>query len=150
MPELDEGNLWLRALFPQQTSLEDAAALTRRMRQVIRQVPEVTTVLSQLGRPDDGSDPTPTNNCEFFIDLKPPGERPAGRDRSSIVRDLEQRLGDFSGISLAFSQPIRDNVFEILTGVKGEDSVKLFGTDLKTMEREAQRIAPRYCGRCPA
>jgi cobalt-zinc-cadmium resistance protein CzcA len=140
MPELDEGNLWLRALFPQQTSLEDAAALTRRMRQAIRQVPEVTTVLSQLGRPDDGSDPTPTNNCEFFIDLKPPSERAAGRDRGAIVRDLEERLRNFSGISLAFSQPIRDNVFEILTGVKGEDSVKLFGTDLKTMEREAQRI----------
>jgi cobalt-zinc-cadmium resistance protein CzcA len=141
MPELDEGNLWLRVLFPQQTSLEDAATLTRRMRQVIRQVPEVTTVLSQLGRPDDGSDPTPTNNCEFFIDLKPPAQRAAGRERSAIVRDLERRLRDFSGVSLAFSQPIRDNVFEILTGVKGEDSVKLFGTDLKTMEHEAQRIA---------
>ena len=114
---------------------------SRRMRQTMRQVPEVTTVLSQLGRPDDGSDPTPTNNCEFFVDLKPPEQRSPGRDRQAIVHDLEERLRDYAGVNFAFSQPIRDNVFEILTGVKGEDSVKLFGTDLHTMEKKADEIA---------
>jgi cobalt-zinc-cadmium resistance protein CzcA len=141
MPELDEGNLWLRAIFPQQTSLDDAARLVREIRQTVRGVPEVTTVMSQLGRPDDGTDPTPTNNCEFFIDLKPPEARAAGRHRETIIADLEARLKPYSGIDFAFSQPIRDNVFEILTGVKGEDSVKLFGTNLKTMEARATEIA---------
>jgi cobalt-zinc-cadmium resistance protein CzcA len=141
MPELDEGNIWLRAVFPQQTSLEDAARLVAEMRQTIREVPEVTTVLSQLGRPDDGSDPVPTNNCEFFIDLKLPEERGPGRTRAAIVEDLQARLDGFAGISFGFSQPIRDNVFEILTGVKGEDSVKLFGTNLQVMEEKAAAIA---------
>ncbi len=141
MPELDEGNVWMRALFPRQTSLEDADRLVRQMRRRIREVPGVTNVLSQLGRPDDGSDPTPTNNCEFFIDLKPGWERPAGRTRQTIVADIQERLKGYSGVDLSFSQPIRDNVFEILTGVKGEDSVKLFGTDLQTMEARASQIA---------
>ena len=141
MPELDEGNVWVRAVFPQQTSLEDAARLVTQMRRTMRTVPEVTTVLSQLGRPDDGTDPTPTNNCEFFVDLKPPNQRAPGRTRQAIVRDLTERLKAYSGVEFGFSQPIRDNVFEILTGVKGEDSVKLYGTDLKTMEARAGDVA---------
>jgi cobalt-zinc-cadmium resistance protein CzcA len=140
MPELDEGNIWMRALFPQQTSLNGASRLVAEMRQKIREVPEVTDVLSQLGRPDDGTDPTPTNNCEFFIDLKPPDQRP-GRSRADILHDIQDKLKGFGGVDIGFSQPIRDNVFEILTGVKGEDSVKLFGTDLRVMDEKAGQIA---------
>ncbi len=141
MPELDEGNIWVRATFPQQTSLEDAARLVREMRSTMREVPEVTNVLSQLGRPDDGTDPTPTNNCEFFVDLKAGDERGPGRTRQAVVDDLQAKLKNYPGVEFAFSQPIRDNVFEILTGVKGEDSVKLYGTNFRTMEARASDIA---------
>jgi cobalt-zinc-cadmium resistance protein CzcA len=139
MPELDEGNVWLRAIFPPQTSLDDAGRQVRDMRRRIREVPEVTNVLSQLGRPDDGTDPTPTNNCEFFIDLQPPDRRT--RSREEIVADVQERLGGYSGVDLSFSQPIRDNIFEILSGVKGENSVKLYGTDLWMMEARAAEVA---------
>jgi cobalt-zinc-cadmium resistance protein CzcA len=140
MPALEEGNLWVRATMPVDISFDQAARLTNDIRGMFRQSPEVTTVVSQLGRPDDGTDPTSFFNAEFLANLKPQAEWRRGFSKDDLVEEIEGRLKTIPGVIFNFSQVIQDNVEEAMSGVKGENSIKLFGADLKTMESIAGQI----------
>ena len=140
MPALEEGNLWVRATMPVDISFDQAARLASDIRGMFRQSPEVTTVVSQLGRPDDGTDPTSFFNAEFLANLKPQGEWRRGLTKDDLVEEIETRLKTIPGVIFNFSQVIQDNVEEAMSGVKGENSIKLFGADLKTMETLAGQI----------
>ena len=141
MPQLEEGNFWIRATLPQSVSLEESSRHVGRMRQIIKSHPEVLTVTSQLGRPDDGTDVTGFHNMEFFAPLKPFDEWPRGLDKEKLTKVLQKELQDeFPGVIFNFSQYISDNVEEALSGVKGENSVKINGPDVKSNEAVADSI----------
>ncbi|MEP6957866.1 MAG: CusA/CzcA family heavy metal efflux RND transporter [Nitrospirota bacterium] len=140
MPALEEGNLWVRATMPVDISFDQAARLTSEIRRLFRESPEVTTIVSQLGRPDDGTDPTSFFNAEFLANLKPQKEWRSGLSKDELIAEIEGRLRNIPGIIFNFSQVIQDNVEEAMSGVKGENSIKLFGADLKTMEAKATEI----------
>jgi cobalt-zinc-cadmium resistance protein CzcA len=141
LPKLEEGNLWIRATMPTSLSLEAGDEPVNRMRKIIKSYPEVITVVSQHGRPDDGTDATGFFNSEFFVPLKPFDQWPAGVDKERLVDAMTRRLNDeFPGVDFNFSQYIEDNVEEAASGVKGENSVKLFGGDLELLEKTAAKI----------
>ena len=141
LPKLEEGNFWIRATLPLSISLEEGNTYVNRMRRTIRSFPEVETAISQQGRPDDGTDATGFFNAEFFVPLKPAEAWPAGTDKEKLTAQLTQALeSQFPGVEFNFSQYIQDNVEEAASGVKGENSVKLFGNDLGTLESTAQKI----------
>ena len=140
MPALEEGNLWVRATMPVDISFEQADRLTSEIRGLFRQSPEVDTIVSQLGRPDDGTDPTSFFNGEFLANLKPRPEWRPGLTKEQLIDEIEGRLNAIPGVIFNFSQVIQDNVEEAMSGVKGENSIKLFGTDLKAMEAKAVEI----------
>jgi heavy metal efflux system protein len=141
LPHLEEGNLWIRASMPPSISLEESDSYVNRMRQIMRSYPEVETVISQHGRPDDGTDATGFFNAEFFVPLKPFDTWPAGMDKDKLTNELTARFhAEFPGVDFNFSQYIEDNVEEAASGVKGENSVKLYGNDLATLERIAAKI----------
>ncbi|MBS0194193.1 MAG: efflux RND transporter permease subunit [Proteobacteria bacterium] len=141
LPKLEEGNMWIRATMPQSVSLEDSNGYVNRMRKLIKSFPEVKTVVSQHGRPDDGTDSTGFFNAEFFVPLKPAGQWPAGVDKEKLTEQMTDALQDrFPGVDFNFSQYIEDNVEEAASGVKGENSVKLIGNDLDTLEATANKI----------
>jgi cobalt-zinc-cadmium resistance protein CzcA len=141
MPQLEEGNLWIRAVLPRTVSLESAAKMAPRIREIIAAVPEVRGVMSQIGRPDDGTDVTSYFNIEFNVPLRPMEQWRPGTTRDKIQDELAARFKAFPGINFNFSQLIRDNVEEALSGVKGANSVKLFGSDMHTLEAAGQRVA---------
>jgi cobalt-zinc-cadmium resistance protein CzcA len=142
LPSLEEGNLWVRATFPQSISLEDSDAYVNRMRVLMSKYPEVQSVVSQHGRPDDGTDATGYFNAEFFVPLKPFDAWPSGVDKEKLTQDMTNSLAQqFPGVTFNFSQYIQDNVEEAASGVKGENSVKIFGNDLQTLEKTANSIA---------
>jgi len=140
MPKLEEGNLYVRASMPNTISYTYASQLTDQMRAVFKKHPEATTVISQLGRPDDGTDPTSYFNCEFIVLLKPFDKWPKGRTKAGLIKDCEAELRRIPGVNYNFSQAIQDNVEEAMSGVKGENSIKLFGDDLEKLEATANRI----------
>ena len=140
IPALEEGNLWVRATMPVDISFDAAARLTGDIRKIFRQTPEVTTVVSQLGRPDDGTDPASFSNAEFLANLKPEKEWRPRLSKERLIEEIEGRLKEIPGVTFNFSQVIQDNVEEAMSGVKGENSIKLFGSDLKTMESMAIEI----------
>jgi heavy metal efflux system protein len=141
LPKLEEGNLWIRATMPASISLEAGNGYVNGMRRVIAGFPEVVTVVSQQGRPDDGTDATGYFNAEFFVPLKPQSEWPSDLDKEALTKALSQKLGDsFPGVEFNFSQYIEDNVEEAVSGVKGENSVKLFGNDLRVLTTTAAKI----------
>ena len=141
LPKLEEGNFWVRATMPTSISLEEGNGFVNRMRAIIRGFPEVVTVVSQHGRPDDGTDSTGFFNAEFFVPLKPFDTWPAGMDKAKLTERMNAALeAAFPGVDFNFSQYIEDNVEEAASGVKGENSVKLFGADLDTLERTANKI----------
>jgi len=141
MPQLEEGNLWIRALLPRTVSLEASARMAPRLREVIASVPEIKNVMSHVGRPDDGTDVTSFFNLEFNAPLKPMEQWREGMTREKIEKELTKKFDEFPGVNFNFSQLIRDNVEEALSGVKGANSVKLFGNDLQTLEDTGQRVA---------
>ena len=141
LPKLEEGNLWVRATMPPSISLEESDETVNRIRRVVKNFPEVATVVSQHGRPDDGTDATGFFNAEFFVPLKPFDTWPEGVDKEGLTAQVTNALVEqFPGIEFNFSQYIEDNVEEAASGVKGENSVKLFGNDLETLERTANKI----------
>jgi cobalt-zinc-cadmium resistance protein CzcA len=141
LPKLEEGNLWIRATLPTSISLEAGDEYVDRMRRVIKGFPEVETVISQHGRPDDGTDATGFFNGEFFAPLKPAEAWPRGVDKDALTEQVNAALeAQFPGVEFNFSQYIEDNVEEAASGVKGENSVKLFGNDLQTLEKTAASI----------
>ncbi len=141
LPKLEEGNLWIRATMPTSISLEEGNRYVNEMRRLIKSYPEVESVVSQHGRPDDGTDATGFFNAEFFVPLKPFNAWPKGTDKEKLTKQLTAALGDkFPGVEFNFSQYIEDNVEEAASGVKGENSVKLFGNDLAILEKTAAEI----------
>jgi len=141
LPKLEEGNLWIRATLPPSISLEEANGYVNRMRRVIKRFPEAITVISQNGRPDDGTDATGFFNAEFFVPLKPFDGWPKGVDKEKLTQQVNAALdAQFPGVEFNFSQYIEDNVEEAASGVKGENSVKLLGNDLGTLEKTAGKI----------
>ncbi len=141
LPKLEEGNLWIRATMPPSISLEEGNGYVNGMRQILKSFPEVITVVSQHGRPDDGTDATGFFNAEFYVPLKPFDTWPAGVDKEKLVEQATAALeAKFPGVDFNFSQTIEDNVEEAASGVKGENSVKLFGNDLRVLESTAAKI----------
>lgn len=146
MPALEEGNLWVRATLPQDASYETGARMAHDIREILLTYPEVTQVVSQMGRPDDGTDVTTFNNIEFMVSLKQPSQWPHGISKNDLIRQMDARLERFPGIDFNFSQNIQDNVEEAMSGVKGENSVKLFGDDIDVLVEEAGKIRDVMAG----
>ncbi|MDR6850232.1 cobalt-zinc-cadmium resistance protein CzcA [Sphingomonas sp. BE270] len=141
LPHLEEGNMYIRASLPASISLEAGQPVVDGVRRMIAQYPEVESVLSAHGRPDDGTDSTGFFNAEFFVPLKPTGSWPAGVTKETLTAELSKKLqAKYPGVDFSFSQYIEDNVEEAASGVKGANSIKLFGPDLPTLEKYADAI----------
>ncbi len=141
MPKLEEGNLWVRATMPMSISYNDATRVANSARAIFRRCPQVITCVSQLGRPDDGTDPTSFFNCEFYVPLQPRDQWPSGVNKDKIIAKLEKQLEtEIPGVNFNFSQAIEDNVEESMSGVKGENSVKIVGYDLDRLEELASQV----------
>ncbi|WP_266160361.1 efflux RND transporter permease subunit [Dyella silvatica] len=141
LPALEEGNLWIRATMPTTISLEAGMDKVNRMRRIVKAHPEVITVVSQHGRPDDGSDASGFYNVELFVPLKAESEWPAGHTKEQLVSELQQEFSnEFPGVEFNFSQYIQDNIEEGLSGVKGANSVKIIGPELPILEKLADQV----------
>src|ERR1700732_1956445 len=142
LPHLDEGAIWVRGTLAPSTGPSASIDMSKKARFVLANFPEVTQVISQVGRPDDGSDASGFYNTEFFVDLRP---REQWRNdfhgkKDELIAAMDKDLQQFPGVDWNFSQPISDNVEEAVSGVKGELAVKLFGSDLKALEEKADQI----------
>ncbi|WP_266367504.1 efflux RND transporter permease subunit [Tellurirhabdus rosea] len=140
LPELDEGSIYVRATLPMSIALPESVRLTQQMRTIFEDFPEVKGVISQTGRPNDGTDPTGFYNVEFLIDIYPKNEWKSGITKEELIGKMQQRLAVFPGINFGFSQPIMDNVEEAVSGVKGSIAVKIYGRDLSILEQKAREV----------
>jgi cobalt-zinc-cadmium resistance protein CzcA len=141
LPKLEEGNLWIRALLPPTITLDAGRDTVNKIRAVIASYPPVRTVVSEQGRGEDATDPDGSFVAEFFVPLKPFDEWPAGLTKPKLVKELSARLeSEFIGVDFNFSQYIQDNIEEAVSGVKGENSVKIFGRDLGELERLSKAV----------
>jgi cobalt-zinc-cadmium resistance protein CzcA len=141
MPHLDEGALWVRATMPYTISFDESRRLVPKMREILRSFPQVTTVASEHGRPDDGTDPTGFFNVEFYVGLKPYSEwTGAYRTKAQLTEAIDKKLSVFPGIIFNYTQPAEDAVDEAETGLKSSLAVKVFGTDLDTLEQKGRAI----------
>src|SRR3954465_7482034 len=141
LPQLEEGNMWIRAMLPPTITLDGGMATVARIRDVIRSSPVVRTVVSEQGRGEDATDPDGSFVAEFFVPLKPFDEWPSGLTKEKLVRELSERLErEFVGVDFNFSQYIQDNIEEAVSGVKGENSVKIFGRDLAELEKLSKAV----------
>ncbi|HVU52037.1 MAG TPA: CusA/CzcA family heavy metal efflux RND transporter [Polyangia bacterium] len=142
MPKLEEGNFWIRATFPMSISLAESSAQVGKMRRILKAHPEVLSVVSQLGRPDDGTDVAGFNNVELFAPLKPFDQWPRGVTKDVVTEEVAKEFAQaLPGVIFSFSQYISDNVEEALSGVKGENSVKIYGPDIAKNEGAADGVA---------
>lgn len=141
LPKLNEGAIYVRATLPSSISLDESVRLTKEMKQVLRDFDEVKFVLTQTGRPNDGTDPTGFFNIEFHTELKPEKEwnRPISKDE--LLEEMRTALENYPGINFGFSQPIQDNVEEYVAGVKSSLVIKIFGNDLFELEKMADEVA---------
>ena len=140
LPKLDEGNIWLTITLPPPTSLQKTKEVEREVRAILRGYPEVKAVITQVGRPDDGTDPKGPNNLEILADLKPKGEWNFA-NKEELVRDMTAKIHAIPGVPTNFSQVIQDNVEEALSGAKGEIVVKVFGPDLDILQDKGDQLA---------
>src|SRR5580704_5171782 len=141
LPALEEGNLWIRASMPPTVGLEAGIEASRKMRDILLRHPEVLTVVSQHGRPDNGSDASPFSNVELFAPLKPFDQWPPGLDKAKLTDILQKEFEEeLPGIGFNFSQYIQDNIEEALSGVKGANSVKVVGPNLEVLEKLAEQV----------
>jgi cobalt-zinc-cadmium resistance protein CzcA len=141
LPALEEGNFWIRASMPMTLSLEDGEAATHKMRAILRRYPEVVTVFSQHGRPDDGSDASPFSNVELFAVLKPQEKWPAGLSKDILTERINADFArELPGVNFNFSQYIQDNIQEGISGVKAVNSVKIVGANLDTLNGLAEQV----------
>jgi cobalt-zinc-cadmium resistance protein CzcA len=141
LPALEEGNYWIRAAMPQTMSLDAGTEATRKMREILLKHPEILTVVSQHGRPDNGSDASPFSNVELFAPLKPFDEWPSGMTKDKLTEQLQAEFSaKLPGVVFNFSQYIQDNVEEALSGVKGANSVKILGPNLTVLEHYADQV----------
>ena len=144
MPHLDEGALWVRATLPYTISFEEASKFAPQIRNILMSYPQVTEVGSELGRPDDGTDPTGFFNCEFYVGLKPYKDKVwqqgAIRTKTELTEDLQKKLESYPGVIFNYTQPAEDAVDEALTGLKSALAVKIYGQDLQVLEDKAVEI----------
>ena len=141
LPELNEGSIYVTMTLPSNISLSEGRRLTPRILKLLGASPVADQVLSQLGRPDDGTDPTLTNNLEFFVKLKAPEEWPRNvRTVSDVIDDFAKRLDEIPGIEINYSQPIRDNVAENISGQMGQIALKIYGDDLVALQAQAEKV----------
>jgi cobalt-zinc-cadmium resistance protein CzcA len=144
MPHLDEGALWVRATMPYTISFEESAKFAPEIRNILLSYPQVTEVGSELGRPDDGTDPTGFFNCEFYVGLKPYKDKVWDqgpiRNKAQLTEDLQKKLAAYPGVIFNYTQPAEDAVDEALTGLKSALAVKIYGEDLQVLESKAVEI----------
>ena len=140
LPQMNEGSIYARATLPQSVSLEESVKLANRFRTILRSFPEVSQVMTQTGRPNDGTDATGFYNIELFVKMNPESEWKTGRSKEQLVEDMNKRLSVYPGIDFNFSQPISDNVEEAVSGVKGAIVAKVYGNDLHETERIVEEI----------
>lgn len=140
LPELNEGSIYIRATGPLSTSLDESVKVANTIRKRLLNYPEVKQVLSQTGRPNDGTDATGFYNIEFHVDIYPQKEWKSGMSKEELIASMQKNLEDLPGISLNFSQPIMDNVEEAVSGVKGSLVVKMFGDDYKVIEHTEEQV----------
>ncbi|MEA5401407.1 CusA/CzcA family heavy metal efflux RND transporter [Arcicella sp. DC2W] len=140
LPQLNEGSIYVRATMPRSISLNESVRYANDMRKVFEGFPEVRQVMSQAGRPNDGTDPTGFYNVEFHVDIYPQKEWKSGLTKAQLIEQMQKKLDVFQGVSLGFSQPIMDNVEEAVSGVKGSIAVKIYGQDFEYLEKEAEKV----------
>ena len=141
MPQLDEGALWVRATMPYTISFDESAKIAPRVRDILHSFPEVTTVASELGRPDDGTDPTGFFNVEFYVGLHPYSRwTGAYRSKAGLIEAINKKLESFPGITFNYTQPAEDAVDEAETGLKSALAVKVFGSNLDTLQQKGKAI----------
>ena len=140
LPEMNEGSIYARATLPSSVSLQESVKLADRFRTILRSFPEVSEIMTQTGRPNDGTDATGFYNIEMFVKMHPENEWKTGRTKEQLVDDMNKRLSVYPGIDFNFSQPISDNVEEAVSGVKGAIVAKVYGKDLYTCERLADEV----------
>jgi cobalt-zinc-cadmium resistance protein CzcA len=146
LPELNEGAVWVNLTYPTSISVTEAQELSRRVRQAIRKFPEVRSVTSKSGRPEDGTDPKLINMAEFLVDLKPEGEWKRGVDKPRLLQEMDAEIARIPGLEPSFSQPIRDNVLESISQIDGQIVIKVFGDDLETLRDQALAVLKQVQG----
>lgn len=140
LPTLEENNIWLRVTLPNTVDLDYSVKVANQLRETFIKQPEIDKVAVQIGRPDDGTDSTGVFNQEYGLYLKSPDKMPSGLSKKDLIAHLETELNKIPGITYSFSQYIQDNVNEALSGVKGENSVKIYGTDLEVLDQKAHEV----------
>jgi len=140
LPELNEGSIWINVTLPSSVSVTEAQQMTAKFRAALATVPEVESVISKSGRPEDGTDPKLINMCEILVSLKPESQWGQGVSKRRIIDELDRAMSRFPGIEPSFSQPIRDNVLESISQIDGQIVIKVFGEDLEVLRDQAQQI----------
>ena len=140
LPTLEENNIWLRVTLPNTVDLDYSVKVANQLRDTFMHQPEIDKVAGQIGRPDDGTDSTGVFNQEYGLYLKAPDKMPPGSSKKDLISNLEKELDKIPGITYSFSQYIQDNVNEALSGVKGENSVKIYGPDLDVLDQKAHEV----------
>jgi cobalt-zinc-cadmium resistance protein CzcA len=146
LPELNEGTIWVNANLPASVSVEQAREYCRQMRELLHRTPEVRSVISKSGRPEDGTDPKPINMAETFVDLKPPGEWRPGMTKQQLIDEMNNNLAKLPGIEFSFDQPIMDNVLESISQIDGQVVIKVFGDDSAALRKKAQEMCQAISG----
>jgi len=140
LPELNEGTIWVNANLPASISVDQAREYCRKMRELLHRTPEVNTVISKSGRPEDGTDPKPINMAEVFVDFKPPGEWRPGMTKDKLIDEMNRNLNTLPGIDFSFDQPIMDNVLESISQIDGQVVIKVFGDDSTALRNKAKEM----------
>ena len=146
LPELNEGSIWVNVFLPTSVSVTEAQALNRRIREAIHRSPEVTSVTSKAGRPEDGTDPKLINMAEFLVDVKPDAEWRKGMTKPKLLAEMNDEISKIPGIEPSFSQPIRDNVLESISQIDGQIVVQVFGDDLDLLKEAALHVLKQVQG----
>jgi cobalt-zinc-cadmium resistance protein CzcA len=146
LPELNEGSIWVNANFPPGLSVTEARCYCTQIQQLLHTVPEVKTVISKAGRPEDGTDPKPINMAECFVDLKPATEWRKGMNKEKILDAMDKALDGLPGVETSFSQPIRDNVLESISQIDGQVVIKVFGDDPKVLREQVTQVLRKVSG----
>jgi cobalt-zinc-cadmium resistance protein CzcA len=144
LPELNEGTFWVNWDMPASVSQEEASRVLRKARQQLGSIPEVRTVVSKAGQPEDGTDPKPLAMAEVFVDVKPVEEWRKGMTRDMLIEEMDRKLSVIPGVDPAFSQPIRDNVLESISQIKGQIVVKVAGDDLNLLRQTVEAMRSEF------
>ncbi len=140
LPELNEGSIWINVNLPTSVSVTETQRMAGRFRSALASVPEVDSVISKCGRPEDGTDPKPINMCEILVTLKPESDWRAGASKRQLIDEMDKSMSRFPGIEPSFSQPIRDNVLESISQIDGQIVIKVFGEDLDLLRDQAEQV----------